>query len=137
MGFQDVVFLPSPATFFITFLIKLNFRTITCLIAVFAGKQGHAHCKIFLLQQIDFLCHNIEVNPATIIFWGYCRILNSGVCRNKFCFFATFCICLTVFFINVGNIFFALRLQCLCAFCEGSFMARNFMHVFAQPIFKI
>ena len=48
--------------------------TATCLETVVGGKQGHAPCKIFLLQQILQLClfklekirsfHNIEVNQA-------------------------------------------------------------------------
>ena len=31
-------------------------RTTTCHMTVVGGKQGHAPCEMFLLQQIHFLC---------------------------------------------------------------------------------
>ena len=59
MGFQDVAFLPSRATFSTTF-IKFCGRveillTTTHLKAVDVGMQGHTPCKIPLLQQ-NFFC---------------------------------------------------------------------------------
>ena len=60
MGFQDVVYLSSQASFCTTFL-KICGRgeclaTATCLETVVWGSQGHAPCKDVLLQQILFLC---------------------------------------------------------------------------------
>ena len=56
MGFQDVAFLPSRASFFTTFLINCGIdesvRTAACLRTVVGGKHGRAPCKILLLQQI-------------------------------------------------------------------------------------
>ena len=60
MGFQDVAFLPSRASFSTTFLKSYgrgeSLVTTTCLKTVVGGKQGHAPCKILLLQQSLFLC---------------------------------------------------------------------------------
>ena len=59
MGFQDVVFLPLQTGIYTTFIRHCGrgffFWTATCLRTVVC-KQGHALCKIFLLQQIIFLC---------------------------------------------------------------------------------
>ena len=60
MGFQDVEFQPSRASFSTMFL-KICGRgeslvTITCLNTVVVGWQGHALCKMFLLQQSLLLC---------------------------------------------------------------------------------
>ena len=58
MGFQDVAFLPSRASFSTTFLRNHgrseSIRTTACLISVGSGNQGYAHCKIFPLQQSVF-----------------------------------------------------------------------------------
>ena len=58
MGFQDVAFMPSQASFSTTFLKKCgrgeSLGTTTCLKTVVGGKQGHAPCKILLLQQSLF-----------------------------------------------------------------------------------
>ena len=62
MCFQDVVFLPFQTSFYTTFVINCGrgegFRKATCLNTVAGGKQGHAPCKMLLLQQILFLCHS-------------------------------------------------------------------------------
>ena len=56
MGFQDVVFLPSLASFSSTFLIVVEkLGTTTCLKTVTGGKQGHAACKTLLIQQSLFM----------------------------------------------------------------------------------
>ena len=60
MCFQDVALLPpSRASFSTTFLKKCvrgeSLGTTTCLRTVVGGKQGHAACEIFLLQQIQNL----------------------------------------------------------------------------------
>ena len=61
MGFQDVAFLPSRASFYTTFLKNCGggceVGTVTYNKAVVGGKQGHAPCKMFPLQQILILCH--------------------------------------------------------------------------------
>ena len=55
MGFQDVAFLPSRTSFSTTFLKNCGrgegFRTTTCHKTVVGGKQGHAACKLFLIQR--------------------------------------------------------------------------------------
>ena len=60
MGFGDVVFLPSRASFCITFLKNCGrgegLMATTCLRTVVGGKQGLAPCDILLLQQSLFLC---------------------------------------------------------------------------------
>ena len=62
MGFQDVVFLPSRASFSATFLKNCgrgeSHETAYCLRTVVRGKQGHAPSKIFLIPQSLFLCHS-------------------------------------------------------------------------------
>ena len=63
MGFQVVLFLPSTASFYITFL--RNPQTATCFKTVDGGKQGHAHCKIISLQQS--LCYFCKLNAMEII----------------------------------------------------------------------
>ena len=78
MGFQDVVLLPSRASFSTTFLKNCgrgeSLGTTTCLITVVGGKQGHARCKIPLLQQslffvsVEFICHKVEVKLAIFCF---------------------------------------------------------------------
>ena len=58
MGFQDVVFLSSIASFSTTFLKNCDggkgHGTTTCLEIVVVGKQGHVSCKILLHQQSFF-----------------------------------------------------------------------------------
>ena len=58
MGLQDVAFLPSRASVSTKFLKKCgrgdSLRTTTCLRTVDGGKQGHALCRILLLQQSPF-----------------------------------------------------------------------------------
>ena len=58
MDFLDLAFLPSRASFHTTFLRNCGrgdcLRTATCLSTLFGGKQGHAPCRILLLQQILF-----------------------------------------------------------------------------------
>ena len=95
LGFQDVSFLPSWATFFTTFLINCgggeSLRTTTCLGTVVGGRQGHAPCEECLLQQSHILC---QLNCVEIIrlrqywgksghphFCGYYWIWNIGVCH--------------------------------------------------------
>ena len=60
MSFQHVAFLPSRASFHTTFLKNCGrgerLRTTTCLGTVVGGKQGHAPCRILLLQLSPFLC---------------------------------------------------------------------------------
>ena len=55
LALQDVVFLPSKASFSTTFLLNCgaskSLRATTCLKTVVGGKQGHAPCKIPYLQQ--------------------------------------------------------------------------------------
>ena len=55
MGVQDVAFLLSRASFVTTFLKDCgrgeSLATTTCLNTVVGGKQGHALCKVLLLQQ--------------------------------------------------------------------------------------
>ena len=57
---KDVAFPPSRLSFPATFLKNCgrgeSLRTTTCLKTVVGGKQGHATCKIFALQQSLFLC---------------------------------------------------------------------------------
>ena len=49
MDFQDVAFLPSRASFYVTFFgIKNNLWTATSLRTVVGGRQGHAPCNVFL-----------------------------------------------------------------------------------------
>ena len=59
MGFQDVAFHPSWASFSTTFPKNCgageSLRTTTCLNTVVRGKEGHAACKIPSLQQSLFL----------------------------------------------------------------------------------
>ena len=58
MGFQDVAFLPSQASFHTTFLKNCgrseSLMTATYLKTMVVGRHGHTPCKIFLLQQIIF-----------------------------------------------------------------------------------
>ena len=53
IGFQDVAFLFSRASFPPTFIKSydggLVFRTAICLKSVFDGNQGHTSCEILLL----------------------------------------------------------------------------------------
>ena len=59
MGFQDVAFLPSPASFPTLFLNNSGSGeslVTTCPIYVGGGKQGHVPCKILLLDKASFLC---------------------------------------------------------------------------------
>ena len=62
IGFQDVVFLPSRACFYTTFLTNCggseSLKFTTCPMTVVGGEQGHAPSKIFLLQQSFFLCQS-------------------------------------------------------------------------------
>ena len=50
MGFQDVAFLPSRASFSATFLKNCGrgecFRTSTCAKTMVVGKHGYASCKM-------------------------------------------------------------------------------------------
>ena len=59
MGFQDVAFLLSRASFYNTCLNICGrgegLRTTACLRTVVGGKQGHAPCEILSLQQFLFL----------------------------------------------------------------------------------
>ena len=62
MGSQDAAFMPARDTFN-TIFIKNRSRgqdlgNVTSLKTVVKAKQGHAHCKIILLQQILFLCQS-------------------------------------------------------------------------------
>ena len=60
MGFHDVAFLSSRASFSTTFLTNCGsgerLWTTTCLTTGVGGKQGHAPCKMLSLQQNLFLC---------------------------------------------------------------------------------
>ena len=60
MGFEDVAFLPSQASFSTTFLKNcgrsVSLGTTTCPKTVVGGKQGHAPSKMPLLQQSLFSC---------------------------------------------------------------------------------
>ena len=60
MGYQDVAFLPSRASFSTTFLKNCgrgeSLGTTTFLKTVVGGRQGHAPCEVLLLQQSLFLC---------------------------------------------------------------------------------
>ena len=60
MGFHDVAFLPSRASFCTTCLkncgIGWGLWTATCLRTVVGDMQGHALCNVFPLQQFLFLC---------------------------------------------------------------------------------
>ena len=71
MGFQDVVFLPLCASFYTTFLKNCgrceSLVTTTCLKTVVVGKQGHAPCKILLLQQSLFLCQSIFIEILRLL----------------------------------------------------------------------
>ena len=62
MSFQDVAFLPSKASFSSTFLRNNGrgegFCITRCAKTVVGGKQGHAPCRILLLQQSLFLCQS-------------------------------------------------------------------------------
>ena len=59
MGFQDVAFLPSRASYSSTFLNNCgrgkSLGNTTCLKTAVGCKQGHAPCKIFSLQQNLFV----------------------------------------------------------------------------------
>ena len=58
MDFQDVVFLPSQATFYTTFLTNCGRGespgTTTRLKTVVGGKQGHAPCRMISLHKASF-----------------------------------------------------------------------------------
>ena len=60
MGFQDVALMQSRASFSTTFHKNCgrgeSLGTTTCPKTVVGDKQGHALCKIILLQQIHLLC---------------------------------------------------------------------------------
>ena len=62
MDFQDVALLPSLVSFSTTFLINCGggeiLDTSTSVITMDGGDQGHAPCKIILLQQCLFLCQS-------------------------------------------------------------------------------
>ena len=64
IGFHDVVFLPSRASFSSTFLKNCgrgeSLSTTTCIKAVVGGKQGHAPCRILSLQQCLFCVSRIS-----------------------------------------------------------------------------
>ena len=76
MCFVDVAFLPPRASFSTTFPKNCgrggNLGTTTCLKNVVGGKQGHAPCRILLLQKkhlfVSVNFHEVEVNLATLIF---------------------------------------------------------------------
>ena len=60
MGVPDVAFLPSRASSYTTFLTHCgrgeSLGITICTKTVVEGKQGHAPCKIHLLQQCLLLC---------------------------------------------------------------------------------
>ena len=60
MGFQDVAFPPSRASFSTTFSNNCgsgeSLRAITCLRTVVGVRQGHAPCGILLVQLSLLLC---------------------------------------------------------------------------------
>ena len=62
MSFWDVALLSYRASIPTTFLKHCSrgesLATATCLGAVVGGKQGHAPCKVFSLQQTLFLCQS-------------------------------------------------------------------------------
>ena len=69
MAFQDVAFLPCRASHYTTVLNVSDVRgedlvSTTFLQTVDGGKQGHASCKILLLQQCLLLCRG---NLAEIV----------------------------------------------------------------------
>ena len=71
MGFHDIVFLPTRASFSTTFLKYCSrgesLRTTTCPKTVIWGKQWHARSKIPLLQQGLFsVCRIHEDHKAVI-----------------------------------------------------------------------
>ena len=83
MGFQDVAFLPSRVSFSTIFLKNCGrgecLWTTACLKTVSGGKQGHAPCKILLLQQSPYfvsdefhsdhkIVNKFLVNLATLSF---------------------------------------------------------------------
>ena len=88
MGFQDLEFLPSHASFYNTFLKNCGsgsgLSATTFLSTVIGGKRRHALCIIILLLQIIFLCRSISIEVAWLplglaksghrLFWGYCWI---------------------------------------------------------------
>ena len=78
MSFQDVAFLPSQASLYITFLKNggrgESLRTTTYHKTVVGGKQGHAPCKTLLLHK-DFLM-SIKVNRDHKT--AYKEMVNSG-----------------------------------------------------------
>ena len=60
-GFLDVAFLPSRAIFtphFCGIVVEMKVVRPAHLESVVGDKQGHATCKILLLQQSVFLCHS-------------------------------------------------------------------------------
>ena len=73
MGFQDVAFLSSRASFSTTFLKNRtrgeNLRITICHKTVVGGKQVHDPCEMLWLQQSLFL---VQSNFMDIIRrWGY------------------------------------------------------------------
>ena len=72
MGFLVVAFLPSKVSFYTTFFKHCgrgeSFGAFTCLRTVAWCRQGHAACKIFLLQQILFVCQSklMEITGLTL-----------------------------------------------------------------------
>ena len=60
MGFLEIAFMPSRASFSTTFLKNCgrceSLWTTTCLKTAVGVKQGHAPCRIPLLKHILFLC---------------------------------------------------------------------------------
>ena len=61
MGIRAVVYLASSASFSTNFFTNCGrgegLRASICLLVVVGGKQGHAPCRIFLLQQ-SLLCQS-------------------------------------------------------------------------------
>ena len=61
MGFHDVALLPSRAIFssphFLIIVVVMKASGPPHVLKLVGGKQGHAPCKIILLQQSLFLYH--------------------------------------------------------------------------------
>ena len=85
MVHRDVLFLPSPSTFYITHLKDCgrgeSYRTATCHITVVGDKQGHARSNILWLGASKGML------PVTYCAWGKqghttCNILCLGASKG-------------------------------------------------------
>ena len=70
MGFLDVAFVPSRASFSATFLKHCgrgeSLGTTTCLQTVFVGRQGYSPCNILSLHQNLFVSDEFHGDHKTV-----------------------------------------------------------------------